>query len=143
MATIVRASLYLGNLDEDSAERPFIWGDVLSTSPKDMEGKAVKSPASFLVYNAGEFAKSGKVLKGAFKQTPGTPLLEYIHDTDDLLEALDLADISELPEITCLERRQSGEALSPESIRARESRMSRRQARSMNVSAGTPETVQY
>ena len=103
----------------------------------------MRSPASFLVYNAGEHAKPGRVLKGAFKVNPGTPLVEYIHDTSELLEALGMTEISELPDIPCLERRTADAPLSPESIRAREARESRRARRLVKENAEENTKLQY
>jgi hypothetical protein len=133
MSTIFQGFIYFGNKDEDSSENPYIWGKLISKTPKDDEGNDVKNPGSLMIYGA-KGIQSGdcgrKVLLS--RGIPGLYDLVPADKVDELLVELEM-EIHEIPEVPVAESQAAKSSISREdaSKKAREARQARRGAKSV------------
>ena len=135
MSTIYQAFIYFGNKDEDSSDNPYIWGKVITKSPKDENGNAVKNQGSLMIYGAKGISSGDcgrKVLLS--RGLPGLYDLVPADKVEELLLELEM-EIKDIPEVPLAETTASKSTVSREeaSKKARAHRQARRGGQTMTT----------
>lgn len=134
MSTLYRGIILFGSRDEDSNDTSFIWGRVITQSPKDEQGKPVQNPGSVMVYGAKgigtgdceEVLLMSRGIGGLYDLVPAA-------QQEKILNALGTT-LDKIPEVPLAESSSTGRGISRDEARerARANRQARRNSRAVS-----------
>lgn len=80
MSSIYKGCIRFGSKDLDGSEIPqtFYWGSLISSNPKDADGKPVSNPASFYVYGANKHKETGDIEQALLLTRGAEGLYDYV-----------------------------------------------------------------